>query len=273
MKPVAFEFVRTRDIAETTRLLFEAQGAARLIAGGQSLAPMLNLRLAQPRLLIDITGIPELTRVEESSDAVTIGACITTANIEDQRLPGSGLSDLSRIATDIAFRAIRNRGTVGGSLCHADPAADWIVALSAFGAQCMIAGINGNRLLPVAQFITGAYETALAAGEMLEAIRIPRLSAGGRCGFYKVTRKAGEFASAIGAVLRNPDRGTFRLIIGAIQGRPIVVDDAAELFNVSGDIDTSAALALLDNFQVTNNVKRRQSIAAIARAHAQVCRS
>ena len=270
MKPAEFDLVRAGNIAEATRLLIEADGTARLIAGGQSLAPMLNLRLVQPRLLIDITGIPELTRIEEKSDTVIVGACITTANIEDRRLPGSGLSDLSQIAGNIAFRAIRNRGTIGGSLCHADPAADWVAALSAFGAQCVVAGINGNRLVPVEQFITGAYETALAAGEMLEAIQIPRLSAKGRCGFYKVSRKAGEFASVIGAVLRDLDRGLFRIVIGAVQGRPIVVNDGAKLANVSGEVDAGAVLDLLDSFHVTNNIKRRQSVAAVSRAHAQV---
>ena len=127
MKPAAFDFVRATSIAEATRLLAEANGAARLIAGAQSLGPMLNLRLAQPRLLIDITGIPELTRIEDDDETVTIGACVTTANIEDGRLPGRGLDMLSTVAAQIAYRAVRNRGTIGGSLCHADPAADWVI--------------------------------------------------------------------------------------------------------------------------------------------------
>ena len=273
MKPAEFDFVRAGNIAEATRLLIEADGTARLIAGGQSLAPMLNLRLVQPRLLIDITGIPELTRIEDTKDAVIVGGCITTANIEDGRLPGLGLDDLPSIAGNIAFRAIRNRGTLGGSLCHADPAADWISAFSAFGAQCMVAGIKGNRLVPIQEFITGAYETALASGEILEAIRIPRLSASGRCGFYKVNRKAGEFASVIGAVLSDRDRGVFRIVIGAVKARPIVVDNAAKLINASGAIDTAALLVLLDNAQVTNDAKRRQSVAAVLRAHARAVSS
>ena len=97
MKPVAFDFIRVDSLAEASRILKEAGSAARLVAGGQSLGPMLNLRLARPRLLIDITGIPELTQVSEADDAVTVGACITTANIEDGRIPSRVLSLLQRL--------------------------------------------------------------------------------------------------------------------------------------------------------------------------------
>src|SRR5262249_44878086 len=156
-----FDIVRAGSVSEATRLLAEHDGGARLVAGAQSLGPMLNLRLAQPRLLIDITGIRDLTRIEETGEAVTIGACVTTANIEDGRLPGADFDPLRGIASGIAYRAVRNRGTVGGSLCHADPAADWVTVLSALGAACLVTGASGTRRVPVDQFITGAYETAL----------------------------------------------------------------------------------------------------------------
>jgi carbon-monoxide dehydrogenase medium subunit len=264
MKPAAFEYVRAGSLAEATRLLVEANGMTTIVAGAQSLGPMLNLRLVQPRLLIDITGIPDLTRIEDADDAITVGACITTANIEDGRLPGPGLQMLPAVATHIAYRAVRNRGTIGGSLCHADPAADWAPTLCALGAECFIAGANGRRRLPADQFITGAYQTALAPGEMLEAIQIPRLSARGRCGYYKVCRKAGEFALAIGAVLNDPERGQFRVVIGATQDRPIVVADARELWN--GTLDEAAVLRLLDKHGIVDRISRRQRVAALARA-------
>jgi carbon-monoxide dehydrogenase medium subunit len=267
MKPAAFEYVRAGSLGEATRLLVEANGMATIVAGAQSLGPMLNLRLVQPRLLIDITGIPDLTRIEDADDAITVGACITTANIEDGRLPGRGLQMLPAVATHIAYRAVRNRGTIGGSLCHADPAADWAPTLCALGAECFIAGANGRRRLPADQFITGAYQTALAPGEMLEAIRIPRLSVRGRCGYYKVCRKAGEFALASGAVLNDPERGQFRVVIGATQGRPIVVTDARELWN--GTLDETAVLRLLDKHGIVDRISRRQRVAALARAYDQ----
>jgi aerobic carbon-monoxide dehydrogenase medium subunit len=269
MKPAQFDFVRARTFAEASQLLIEADGAARLVAGGQSLGPMLNLRLAQPRILIDITGIRDLMRIEDTDEAVTLGACITTANIEDGRLPTRGLEMLPIIASQIAFRAVRNRGTIGGSVCHADPAADWVSALCAFGAECLLAGTNGKRLLPIEQFITGAYQTALELGEILEAIRIPRLSPRGRCGYYKLSRKAGEFALAIGAVLNDPDRGQFRAAIGATQRRPIVLTEARSLQGTNRTIDESVVLRLLDKHGICDRIIRRLELAALARAYAQ----
>lgn len=266
MKPGVFEFVRARSLEEATRLLAEGNGTARLVAGAQSLGPMLNLRLTQPRLLIDITGIPELTCIEDGDEAVTIGACVTTANIEDGRLPTRGLEALPRIASRIAYRAVRNRGTIGGSLCHADPAGDWVSALCALGSECLIVGSSGRRRQPAEQFITGAYEVALAQDEMLEAIRIPRLSAGGRYGYYKVCRKAGEFALAIGAVLNDRDRGQFRLVIGACKGRPIVLTDDCTVRRSESRLNSEAVLHLLDKSGITDRVERRQKLAAVTYA-------
>jgi carbon-monoxide dehydrogenase medium subunit len=264
-----FDCVRASSLAEASRLLCDADGAARLMAGGQSLGPMLNLRLVQPRLLIDITGIPEMTRVEDADDAITFGACITTANMEDGRLPGRGLEALSRVAMQIAYRAVRNRGTVGGSLCHADPAADWVSTLCAFGAECLISGGNGRRSVPAAQFVTGAYENVLAAGEMLEAIKIPRLSPQGRFGYHKICRKVGEFALAMGAVLDDPERGQFRIVIGATKGRPIVIAQAREVTRGDKTLDENALRRVLAQHNVADSMSQRQQIAAVTRAYAQ----
>jgi carbon-monoxide dehydrogenase medium subunit len=269
MKPTAFDFIRVGSLAEASRNLKEAGGAARLVAGGQSLGPMLNLRLARPQLLIDITGIPELTQISATDDAVTLGSCITTANIEDGRIPGRGLEALAAVAANIAYRAVRNRGTIGGSFCHADPAADWVSTLCALGAECLISGVDGKRRLPADQFILGAYENALAPDEVLEAIRIPRLSPRGRWGYYKICRKAGEFASAMGAILNDPDRNRFRAVIGATQGRPIVMPDWCELQRADQTIDETAILHVLDRHGITNSVARRQQMAALSRAYEQ----
>lgn len=269
MKPAVFDFVRATSIAEATRLLAEANGAARLVAGAQSLGPMLNLRLTQPRILIDITGIPELTRIEDGHETVTIGACVTTANIEDGRLPGRGLDALATVAAQIAYRAVRNRGTIGGSLCHADPGADWVPMLCALGAECIIAAVDGRRRMPADQFVTGAYENALGPGEILEAIRVPRLSMRGRCGYYKVCRKVGEFALAIGAVLNDRNRGQLRAVIGAAKGRPIVIADARKLQRCDGVLDDDAVTRVLDAHGITDHVDRRQKLAALRRAYDQ----
>jgi carbon-monoxide dehydrogenase medium subunit len=269
MKPANFEFIRARSIGEASRLLAEAHGGARVIAGAQSLGPMLNLRLARPQLLIDITGISELTRIEDVDDSVTVGACVTTANIEDGRVPGRGFEALAAIASRIAYRAVRNRGTIGGSLCHADPASDWVCVVCALGGECLLAGRSGKRWVPAHEFIVGAFETALAPSEILEAIRLPRPSPSARLGYCKVCRKAGEFALAMSAVLHDPERGTLRVAIGATNGRPIVVPDAAGLLRDGRAVDEARVLGMLEQCGVADRLTRRQQLAALTRACAQ----
>ncbi|HKS86171.1 MAG TPA: FAD binding domain-containing protein [Pseudolabrys sp.] len=269
MKPAAFEFIRAASIAEASRILAQSQGAARVVAGAQSLGPMLNLRLARPRILVDITGIRELLHVEQKSDALFIGACITHANIEDGSVPDVTAGAMRSVAAGIAYRAVRNRGTIGGSVCHADPAADWVSLLTALDAECIIAGVDGERRVPTADFVTGAYETALRTGELLKAIRVPRLSRHGRCGYYKICRKAGEFALAIGVVVIDPERDLFRAVLAAANGRPIVIPDMSPLRNKEGHIDDASLVQVLENNGIINRVDSRQKSAAIKRAYRQ----
>jgi carbon-monoxide dehydrogenase medium subunit len=273
VKPAPFEFVRPATLAEASRLLAQGNGSARLVAGCQSLGPMLNLRLAMPRILIDLTGIPELVRIEDDPDSVTIGACVTTANIEDGRLPGRGVEALARIARHIAYRAVRNRGTMGGSFCHADPAADWVSTLCVFDAECIVYSKGKQRRIAAHQFILGAYENALAPGEILEAVRIPRLPEGARCGYYKVCRKAGEFASALGVVIHDPSRDRLRAVIGATHGKPIVVPDAKQLVGRDRSLDESAILAVLDRNNISDHTARHQQVAALSRAYREAMSS
>lgn len=256
-------------------MLRQADGRAKAIAGGQSLGPMLNLRLVQPSVLVDITAVPELTRVEEDEDGVTIGACVTTSDIEDGRVRMEELPILATVAAGIAYRAVRNRGTVGGSICHADPAGDWLPVLCALGAECIIADGRHARRVPVEQFVIGAFEVTLQPGELLQAIRIPRPSRAARCGYYKVCRKAGEFALASGAVLVDSDRNRFRAVIGATQGRPIVIEDARAIFGGTPQptgtvqLNDGAAVELLRSAGVTRSATLRLHVTALTRAAAQ----
>ncbi len=236
MKPFSFDYERPRDLREAATLLAQGGDGARVIAGGQSLGPMLNLRLTRPSLLVDVTHIPEMTGVETAADAITLGACITHAAIEDRRLPDIGQQVLSRIAGGIAYRAVRNRGTIGGSIAHADPAADWVTSLTALDASVITyrAGEVG-RAIPLDGFFTAGFVTVLKPGEIVQAIRIPRLSAAARWGWYKITRKPGEFASAIGAVLTDPVRNLRRAVIGATGGPPVLLQDMLEPSTVADD--------------------------------------
>jgi aerobic carbon-monoxide dehydrogenase medium subunit len=271
VKPAAFDYLRARSVAEAAVALAEAQGEAKLVAGGQSLGPMLNLRLVQPRLLIDIGGIPELAAAEADGDGIRIGACVTAASIEDGRVPTAGAPMLPRIAGGIAYRAVRNRGTIGGSLCHADPAADWVSALAVLGATCVVTDGRGSRRILARDFVTAAFETMLNAGEVLEAVVVPKLSASARFGWHKISRKTGKFAMAIGAVLSDPDRGVFRAVMGATHGPPIVVEDARELFSAPGEsrLDEARAAELLALHGVTAPSARRLHLTALRRAAAE----
>lgn len=224
MKAAAFDLAYPADLAHATALL--ARPDSRALAGGQSLGPMLNLRVAAPAMLVSVSHLPELSATEDGRDAITIGACVTHAAIADGRTPDLGGGWLARVADRIAYRAVRNRGTIGGSLCHADPAADWPCVLSAFGAEAVMEGARGaTRRLPLADFLLGAFRVAVAPGELLTAVRIPRPSPDARFGYHKLCRKPGEFAHAMAAVLHDPSRGVLRIAIGAAGGAPIVAAD------------------------------------------------
>jgi carbon-monoxide dehydrogenase medium subunit len=227
VKAAQFDYVRPSSLELAIEHLASGGGSAKILAGGQSLGPMLNLRLAVPELLVDVTRIPELRRVEDEGDAVVLGACVTHAAIEDEQTANGTRGVMSRVARGIAYRAVRNRGTLGGSLAHADPSSDWISSLAALDATAMIFGAQGRRAVPIAELMVGAFETSLAPGEILEAVRIPKVSARARWGFHKVCRKAGELAEAIAAVLWDPERDIERAVIGATGSVPIVIKDAA----------------------------------------------
>jgi carbon-monoxide dehydrogenase medium subunit len=266
MKPARFDYERPVDLAGVLALIGRDDVEVKLLAGGQSLGPMLNLRLAQPELLVDITHLPDLKRVETTDGFVTIGACVTHAAIEDGQVPDATNGMLRAVAGGIAYRAVRNRGTIGGSLAHADPAADWPSALAALGAEALVVGPDGKRTVPVAALMTGMFMTTLAPAELIEAVRVPLLSREARWGYYKLTRKAGEFAHAIGAVVRDPARNLMRAVIGATGSAPIVIADAHHLLT-----DAGAIAAVVDASPLAQDPYERQiHIVALERALKQV---
>ena len=180
MKAAAVDYIRPRSLTEAIGLLSGAEVEARVIAGGQSLVAMMNLRVAAPGLLIDIARLPELAGVEDEAEAVTLGACVTHAAIEDGRVADPSRGLMPRVAASLGSRAIRTRGTIGGSLALSDPAAEWPAVLAALDAQVILSGPNGRRSLKCAEFTTGIFETKLAPDEIVESVRIPKLSASAR---------------------------------------------------------------------------------------------
>jgi aerobic carbon-monoxide dehydrogenase medium subunit len=272
MKAASFAYERPPDFKAALALMTKVEGSSKIIAGGQSLGPMLNLRLVEPDLIIDIAGLAELKQAEHDGDELVIGACITHGDIEDGRIPDVTRGAMQRVASAIAYRAVRNRGTIAGSLCHADPAADWVSALSALGAKVMLRSLAGARSLAIEKFVTGALESALRPGEILEAVRVPVMAASARWGYVKACRKPGEFAHAIAAVLIDPDRASARVVIGAVEAAPIVLGDAAELFGgkVTGafgrQFDARVADAVLLKAGIANAADRHIHVAVLRRS-------
>jgi carbon-monoxide dehydrogenase medium subunit len=247
MKAAAVEYARPRSLTEAVDLLAKHPGEARVIAGGQSLVAMMNLRVASPGLLIDISRLPELGSVSDDTEAVTVGACVTHAAIEDGRVADSWRGLMPRVAAGLAYRAIRNRGTIGGSLALSDPAAEWPAVLTALDAEVMVCGPNGRRPIRCIEFTTGVFETALAADEIIESVRIPKLSADARWGYLKLCRKSGEFASALAVIVADRARGHSRVVLGAVNGAPLVLHETSRILSKNGrEVIRDAIAADLD---------------------------
>ena len=223
MKPAEFAYRRAASVEDALEHLAAGGDDAKLIVGGQSLGPMLNLRLTRPRELIDISSVEALRGIESTRESVIAGAAVTHAEIEDRPASDPIEHAMREVAAGIAYRAVRNRGTLGGSIAHADPAADWISFLLCADARVRIRGAAGERNVPMPDFIRAAYTTALAPGEILTHIKIPRAAARARFGFYKLCRKTGELAEAMGAVLIDPERRYCRVVAGAIGSKPVVL--------------------------------------------------
>ena len=225
MKAAAFEYALPVSVAEVCALLAAGAGMAKPMAGGQSLGPMLNLRLAQPDSVVDLNAIAGLREVRDEGGAIFIGAAVTHAAIEDGRVadPTQGL--LPYVAANIAYRAVRNRGTIGGSLAHADPAADWVNTMLLVDASYVIDGPRGRREVASGDFMQAAFTTTLGEDEILTGVRIAKCAPGTRFGYFKFCRKVGEFAEAIAAVLLDPARKVRRAVVGATVGAPHLVRD------------------------------------------------
>ncbi len=269
MKAASFDYVRPADISEVLSALAQAAGRAKLLAGGQSLGPMLNLRLARPGLLIDVSRLPALREVEDRHAVWRIGAGVTHARLEDRKLKDAEM--LSVVAAGIAYRSVRNRGTIGGSLAHADPAADWPIALASLAATANVRSSTGTRSVPVERLIHGAFVTDIREDEIIESIDVPKLSAAARFGYYKYCRKTGEFAEASAAAVFDPERGLARVFLGALCPAPQPLSALAD--RVAREVAASAeavTAAVTQALPALDPVERRMAGTAVLRALHQV---
>ena len=194
MIPEPFEYHAPKNLAEATRLVSQFGAEGKLLAGGHSLVPLMKLRLAAPRHLIDITGISELNYIREEGDRIEIGALATHFQLESSDLLKSRCPLLPETAREIGDVQVRNKGTLGGSLAHSDPAADWTAAMVALDAEMLAVSASGERWIPARDFFVDLLATALRSEEILTAVRVSALPARGGEAYAKHRHPASGFA-------------------------------------------------------------------------------
>jgi len=200
MIPAAFEYHAPTSIIEASALLARLGEDAKILSGGQSLIPLMKLRLANPQHLVDINGIPGLSFIREADGFLRIGALTRESDLEESELIRTRYPLIHDTSQVIADPVVRNLATIGGNLAHADPANDHPAAMLAAGAEIVAAGRGGERRLPIESFFTGPFATALKADEILTEIRVPVPAAKSAGAYLKVERKVGDFATAAVAV-------------------------------------------------------------------------
>ena len=275
MKASPFDYLRADDVTHAVALLAASDGGFRPAAGTQSLGAMLNLRLAAADGLVDVARIPSLRTVElADSDGrrrLRVGSGITHAQIEDRMLPDTTHGLLPTVAATIAYRAVRNRGTLGGSIAHADPAADWVGVAALLDATMRLVGPQGERQLPAGEFFLGPFATALEPDELLVAVDFPVFSDRATWGIRKFCRKPGEFSEATAGVWIDPVLGAAHIVFAALDDAPLCLQAADELADIDAlTNDPPARAALLaragvddpDRCQLLGEMLRRALIDA-----------
>lgn len=229
MKPAPFEYLRPGTVDEAIAALDHED--AKIIAGGQSLVPMMNFRLVQPERLVDINGIPELGQVTAVEDGIRIGALVRHAQAARDTMLGTAFPIIDEAMRHVAHVAIRNRGTIGGSLSHADPSAEWPLLVSLLDGAIEITGRSGIRICSAEEFFFAPLMTDLEEDELLTGIVFPCLPNGVGMAFDEVSQRAGDFAVvACGAVVAmdGPRIGSARLAFGGLGDTPLRATEIEE---------------------------------------------
>jgi carbon-monoxide dehydrogenase medium subunit len=199
--PAQFQYEKATSVEHALSLLGKYGPESRIVAGGHSLIPMMKLRLAQPQALIDINEIADLARISVEEHMLCIGAMVRHADLLSSAVAGEHFPIFHDAERLIADPVVRNRGTIGGSLCQADPSEDLSAVFAAVRGEAVIQGADDDRVVPIREFFTGPYETVVADGEMLVQVRVPIRSSASA--YQKVERRAGDWAvAAAGAELR-----------------------------------------------------------------------
>jgi carbon-monoxide dehydrogenase medium subunit len=274
MKPARFSYEAPQTLAAAIDSLARRREGAKIIAGGQSLAPMMNMRLAQPQHLIDINGLSELANVRHETGRIVIGALVRHADAARDPLIRQHVPMLAHAVGTIGHYAIRQRGTVGGSLAHADPAAQLPLVAVALDASIESVSARGSRVVPAAEFFQGIFTTALEADEILTALHVPLPVHPEGWGFRLFRRRAGDFALlAVAATVASDADGMvrLRLAVGGLGPTPVRITAAEQAALAPPDADwarrvaeTAAATAEIETSEQIPTEYRRDLLIAMA---------
>ena len=277
MKPSPFAYAKARSVEDAVKLLGEHGEGARLLAGGQSLMATLNMRLSAPSILIDLNGISGLDGIALKDGFVEIGAMARHASLAASDVIAKHAPLIALAMPHIGHPAIRNRGTIGGSIAFADPAAELPACFLALGGEAVIAGAGGARNVKADDFFKALYETAVGPNDLLTAIRVPAANAGMRYGFAELSRRHGDYALVGLAASAKADGASLKDVRLAFFGVGLTPERAthAEVALASGDID-AAVKALAsdldppDDIQENGTVKKHLAGVLLRRVAAQL---
>ncbi len=261
MIPAAFDYVRPADLDEVLGILRDRQGEAKLLSGGYSLLPLLKLRLAQPELLVDLRDVGGLDGIVHTDDDIRIGGRVTHKRIQEDEGLATSLPIMREAAAGIGDPQVRNWGTIGGSVAHADPSSDWPAVLLALGASVVLRSAGGERVMPVRGFFLDTFVTQIEPTEVLTEVRIPHPARNGGGAYKKLERRAGDFSTVGVAVqLAMSDDGRIASIgigLTAVADAPFAATEAEKVLTGASPgnelIQEAAAMASKQSKPVTDS--------------------
>jgi aerobic carbon-monoxide dehydrogenase medium subunit len=279
MKPAAFRYHAPKTLDEAVAVLAEvAPDDGRVLAGGQSLVPIMAFRLAKPTHLVDINGIKELAQITVADGQVRVGACVRHAAFYEPVCEGPLGKLLATVVRKIAHHPIRTRGTMCGSIAHADPASEWCAVAATLDAEMVARSSRGTRIIPARDYFEGIMTTALKDDDILIEVRLPLLPADTRVGFQEFSRRAGDFAMSMAVVTYRVDGGKIvdaRVGIGGAEPFPRRIAEAEaalngkspgpEAFQAAGEA-AAAAIEPLEDSQISAEYRRDLVLAMTRRA-------
>jgi aerobic carbon-monoxide dehydrogenase medium subunit len=276
MKASAFSYARATSVGNALELLVAHGDKAKVLSGGQSLMPAMNLRLISPELIVDIGEISELRGIAVSGGVLTIGALTRHVDLANSSEIAAHAPLLTEAIAHVAHPAIRNRGTLGGSLAHADPASELPACMVALNATIIVRGQTGERRIAAGDFFKGIYETDLSAHELLVAVELPVVKKNAVHFFHEFARRHGDYAIAglaAQAIVEGEAFGDLRLVFFAVGDRPVLAKAAARLVKttITPELLTQASPALAqeldpqDDQQASSNMRRHLAKVLLAR--------